>query len=54
MQKYFDVVDHALFIWDQKVPLLMLPMDRGQLKSQLAVGSVGRPVVLFLASDSRQ
>ena len=54
VQKCFEVVDFALFILDQKVPPLMLLTDRRQLKSQQAVGSVGRPVVLFLASDSRQ
>mgnify|MGYP004723071701 CR=1 FL=1 len=54
MQKYFKVVDFTLFIGDQKIPSLKLPTDRRQLNSQLAIGSVGRPVVLFLTSDSRQ
>ena len=54
MKSWSEVDDFVLFIWDQKVPQLMLPTDRRQLKSQLAVDSVGRLVGKFLASDRRQ
>ena len=37
-----------------KSALLMLAMDKTQLKSQLVVGSIRRPVLPKLASDSRQ
>ena len=54
VQSYFEVVDFVLFIWYQKISQLMFLIDRRQMKSQLAIGSIERPVDQLLASECRQ
>ena len=53
VQSYPEVVDLVPFIGDQRILQLMLSTDRRQLKSQLAVGAVGRPMLGFYASEGR-
>ena len=45
VQKFFFRSETSVFKGDQKWASLMLPTDRRQSKSQLAVGAVGRPTI---------